>query len=503
MNTQTLNGQLPNENADLSHEVKKCLPKSSGLYWDGKWQSSGAGERFVSINPSTGEVLAELISGGRDEVDLAVASALRASAEWAALPPLNRANRLKKVASIIRAHALELALIDAADCGNPVKAMLNDAEIAALQLEYFAGLALEIKGETLPTSDGSTNYTVREPVGVVVRIFPFNHPFMFAASKIAAPLVVGNTVVIKPPEQAPLSTIRLFELIEGVFPPGVLNCVIGGKSTGAALCCHPDVDAVGLIGSVQAGKAVLKGAAESMKHTLLELGGKNAMVIFPDADFDRAVDGAVRGMNFTWCGQSCGSTSRLFVHEEIYEPFIDALLKRVRQSHKPGIATRMNTTMGALVSKEQYERTLSYIDKAQKEGATLVCGGKHPEDIDLQKGFFIEPTIFLNVTPDMTLSKEEVFGPVLAVFKWNDESTMLAAVNGTEFGLTASIWTSQLAAAQRMASQVQAGYIWINNCSAHILGAPFGGYKNSGLGREESKEEMFEFMQLKNINISV
>ncbi len=503
MNILTLNAHMPADDADLSDELRHCLPKSSGFYWDGKWQPSGSGERFVSINPSTGEMLAELNAGAQEEVDLAVASALRASAGWAALPPLDRANRLKRAASIIRAHAVELALIDAADCGNPVKAMLNDAEIAALQLEYFAGLALELKGETIPTADGSINYTVREPFGVVVRIFPFNHPFMFAAGKIAAPLVVGNTVVIKPPEQAPLSTVRLFELLDGVFPPGVLNCVVGDRSTGAALCGHPDVSAVGLIGSVQAGKAVLKGAADTMKRTLLELGGKNAMIIFPDAEFDKAVDGAVRGMNFTWCGQSCGSTSRLFLHERIYDQFIDALVKRVQQCHRPGIATRMSTTMGALVSQAQYERTLSYIDKAQKEGARLVYGGKHPEGSDLQNGFFIEPTVFLDVTPDMTLAKEEVFGPVLAVFKWSDESGMLAAVNGTDFGLTASIWTTQLANAHRTASKIQAGYIWVNNCSAHILGAPFGGYKSSGLGREESKEEMFEFTQLKNINISI
>jgi betaine-aldehyde dehydrogenase len=488
---------------DLSSQVESLIPRSSGLYWGGKWHTPDGAGQFATFNPSTGAELAKVLAAGPDEVDAAVQAARRAAPGWARTPPLERGRRLREAAARIRANALELALLDAANCGNPVTAMMADAEIAATQLEYFAGLVLETKGETLPTGNGSLNYTVREPLGVVARIFPFNHPFMFAAGKIAAPLAAGNTVVIKPPEQAPLSTLRLVDLLADLFPPGVLNCVTGGRETGAALASHPDVAAVALIGSVGAGKAVLHAAADTLKHTLLELGGKNAMVIYPDADFDQAVAGAVRGMNFTWCGQSCGSTSRLFVHESLHDRFVAALADRVQTQHAAGIATDRRTTMGALASRAQYERTVRYIQAGIEAGAHLVCGGRHPPDPLLAHGNFIEPTVFANVDPSMSIAREEIFGPVLSVFKWHDEDALFDMVNGIELGLTASIWTRDLACAHRAAARVEAGYVWINDCSIHLPGAPFGGFKQSGIGREESKEELFEFTRIKNVNISL
>lgn len=488
---------------NLSSRVSSLIPRSSGLYWGGQWHTPTEVQKLATFNPSTGALLAEVLVGGAAEVDAAVCAARSAGPGWSRVPPLERGRRLREAAMRIRANALELALLDSADCGNPISAMMADAEIAATQLEYFAGLVLEMKGETIPTGNGSLNYTVREPLGVVARIFPFNHPFMFAAGKIAAPLAAGNTVVIKPPEQAPLSTIRLMELLADLFPEGVLNCVTGGRETGAALAAHPDVAAVALIGSVPAGKAVLHAAADTLKHTLLELGGKNAMVIFPDADFEQAVAGAVRGMNFTWCGQSCGSTSRLFVHESLHDRFLAALADRVQSMHKPGVATDRRTTMGALASRAQYDRTLGYIQAGLEEGASLVCGGKHPVDPLLSNGFFIEPTIFADVQPSMAIAREEIFGPVLSVFKWNDEDELFAAVNGVEFGLTGSIWTRDLVCAHRAALRLEAGYVWINDCSIHIPGAPFGGFKQSGIGREESKEELLEFTRIKNVNVSL
>lgn len=494
---------MTESSSDLSGRVAAILPRERGQFWGGAWHGRADAQRLASINPSTGQVLAEVELASTADVDAAVASARQAFPAWAAMPPLERARRLREAASRIRAHAADLALLDAADCGNPVKAMLFDAEIAATQLEYFAGLVLEIKGETIPTGNGSLNYTRREPLGVVVRIYPFNHPFMFAAGKIAAPLAAGNTVVVKPPEQAPLSTLKLMELLADVFPPGVLNCVVGGREIGAALSTHPQVAAVGLIGSVPAGRAVLHAAADSFKRTLLELGGKNAMVIYPDADLDRAVDGAVRGMNFTWCGQSCGSTSRLFIHDSLHDVFVDKLVDLLGQRHRPGVATHMDTTMGALINQAQYDRCLSYIESARQEGARLVAGGKHPADPSLAKGFFIEPTVFTDVTADMKIAREEIFGPVLSVLRWRDESALFEAVNGLELGLTASIWTRDLRTAHQAAARVQAGYVWINDCSSHFIGAPFGGYKQSGLGREESKDELFEFTQIKNVNVSM
>lgn len=488
---------------DLSSQVREALPRHLSHYWDGAWHPGSGTERFQSLNPSNGEKLADLPVAAAGDVDAAVAAASTAFPLWAKTPPLQRAKCLREAAARIRTHALSLALIDAADCGNPVKELIVDAEIAATQLEYFAGLVLEIKGETIPTGNGSLNYTLREPLGVVVRIFPFNHPFMFAAGKIAAPLAAGNTVVIKPPEQASLSTLRLLELLEGVFPPGVLNCVLGGRDTGALLTAHSDVAAVALIGSVPAGKAVWRASADTMKKMLLELGGKNAMIIYPDADFERAVEGAVKGMNFTWCGQSCGSTSRLFIHESLHDRFVDAMVNRIGQVHRPGLATDLGTTMGAIVSQTQYQRTLDFIASAHLEGAKLVCGGVHPADADLANGWFIEPTVFTEVRSDMRVAREEIFGPVLSVFRWKDEDQLISVVNGTELGLTASIWTRDLLTAHRAATRVQAGYVWINDCSAHFTGAPFGGFKQSGLGREESKDELLEFTQIKNVNVSM
>lgn len=488
------------EGRDLSDLVSAALPQKQGHFWGGQWHL-GSGELAGSINPSTEEVLAPFQMGTASDVDAAVGAAQQARRSWAATPPLERGRLLRQAASIVRDHALELALLDAADCGNPVKAMQMDAEIAATQLDYFAGLVLENKGETIPTGNQSLNYTLREPLGVVARIFPFNHPFMFAAGKMAAPLAAGNVLILKPPPQAPLSTLRLMELLEGLFPAGVLNCVVGGREVGQALASHPGVQAIGLIGSVAAGQAVLHSAADSMKRTLLELGGKNAMVVYPDADFDAAVDGAIRGMNFTWCGQSCGSTSRLLVHESLHDRFVEALAARLPQRHRPGLATHMNTTMGALVDPAQYQRSRSYIDIAVQEGARIVAGGKRPADLD--KGYFLEPTVLDGVQASHRVAQEEIFGPVLSVLRWRDEAQMLSIANGVDYGLTASVWTQDLVTAHRAAAQLEAGYVWVNDCSIHLPGAPFGGYKLSGAGREECLQEMHEFTQVKNINVSL
>jgi betaine-aldehyde dehydrogenase len=488
---------------DLASQVTAVLPRKRELFYGGQWHAPKSDRFDTSLSPSTRQDLGIYAVANESDVDAAVEAARTAFKFWRHTAPLDRAARLRRAASIIRAHAQELALIDAADCGNPVRQMVEDANIAATQLEYFAGLVLELKGETIPTQNGSLDYTVREPLGVVARIFPFNHPFMFAAGKIAAPLAAGNTVVIKPPEQAPLSTLRLMELLEDVFPPGVLNCVSGDRNTGAALAAHRHVAAVALIGSVGAGKAVMRTAADDLKKVLLELGGKNAMIIYPDADPQEAALGAMRGMNFTWCGQSCGSTSRLFLHEDIHDEVLSRLVALIRKHHVPGLPTDTRTTMGALVSHDQHQKTLSYVALGKQEGARLVLGGAPPKDPELANGYFVQPTVFADVQPTMRLAREEVFGPVLSVLRWRDEEVMFEAVNDVEYGLTASIWTSNLRTAHRAAARVEAGYVWVNNSSAHFIGAPFGGYKHSGIGREECKEELFEFTQLKNVNISL
>jgi betaine-aldehyde dehydrogenase len=454
------------------------------------------------LNPSTGESLGRVAVSGATDVDAAVAAAKRGFLEWRAVAPLERARLLRKIAEVVRGNAAELALIDAANCGNPVREMTSDAMVAAAQIDFFAGLVTEMKGASIPMGPDVVNFSVRQPVGVVARIVPFNHPFMFAAGKSAAPLAAGNTVVIKPPEQAPLSALRLAELVDGLLPPGVFNVVPGDRDTGAALASHRDVAMVAIIGSVAAGKAVMRAASETIKPLLLELGGKNALIAYPDADPDAVAGAAVGGMNYTWCGQSCGSTSRAFIHASLYDAVLERIEKRVAY-FKPGLATDPSTTMGAIVSRAQLDRAVSYIEAAKREGARLVCGGNRPADPRLAGGFFLEPTVFADVAPRMRIAREEIFGPVLAVIPWSDEPSMLEAVNAVDYGLTCSIWTNDLSTAHRTAMAVDVGYVWINEVGKHFLGAPFGGVKHSGFGREECLEEMLRFTQEKNIHVKL
>jgi betaine-aldehyde dehydrogenase len=476
------------------------LPEHRGAYYGGAWHAPRSGREVDVINPGTGDSLGPVADCSADDVNAAVAAARRAFAEWRDMLPLERARILKRAAALLREHAEELAMIDAADCGNPFTEMVRDATVAAAQIDYFAGLVTEMKGASIPMGPDVVNFSIRQPLGVVGRIIPFNHPFMFCAGKSAAPLAAGNTIVVKPPEQAPLSSLRLAELIGGLFPPGVFNVVPGGKEVGAALAGHPDVAKVALIGSVPTGRAVMRAAADTLKKVMLELGGKNALIAYPDADVDEVADGVIGGMNFTWCGQSCGSTSRAFLHEKIHDAVIERVKTRIAR-FKPGIPTDPATTMGAIISKVQLDRIIGYIESAKSEGARLVHGGGRPADPALAKGYYVEPTVFADVTPTMKIAREEIFGPVLSVFKWSDEAAMLEQVNSVEYGLTGSIWTNDLSTAHRTAAAVEAGYIWINEVSKHFLGAPFGGYKQSGIGREECMEEMLSFTQEKNIHV--
>jgi betaine-aldehyde dehydrogenase len=479
----------------------KILPVHRDLYYGGAWHAPQLGKYFELFSPGTGQSIGHAADGSVADVNAAVGSAYEAFPAWRDTPPMDRAKCLRRFAAIVRENARELAMLDAIDCGNPVRAMVGDAEIAASQIDFFAGLVTEMKGTSIPMGPDRMNVTVRGPLGVVARIIPFNHPFMFAAGKSAAPLAAGNTIVVKPPEQAPLSALRLAELVEDVFPPGVFNVVTGcGRDTGAALVAHPSVAKVALIGSVAAGRAVMRSASDTLKPLLLELGGKNALIAFPDADPAVVADAMIAGMNFAWCGQSCGSTSRAFVHAAIHDRVLHEVKARIGV-FRPGRPDQWDTTMGAIISRPQYDRVLSYIATARHEGATLVCGGGAAQSPDLAGGLFIDPTIFADVTPDMTIAREEIFGPVLSVLKWQDEASMLRDVNAVDVGLTCSIWTNDFNAALRAANAAQAGYVWVNEVGRHFLGAPFGGVKQSGLGREECLEELLSFTQEKNIHM--
>jgi betaine-aldehyde dehydrogenase len=482
--------------------VELILPTKTDLYYGGRWQEA-LGKRRVDVSsPATGKLLGSVAEADAADVDAAVAGARNGFEEWRKVAPLERARILRAMAEVLRRNGRELAMLDAADGGNPYTEMLGDVMIAAAQMEFFAGLVTEMKGNSIPMGPNAVNFSVREPRGVIARIIPFNHPFMFCAGKSAAPLAAGNAVIIKPPEQAPLSALRLAELIGGMLPAGVFNVIPGGREVGAALTSHPLVDMVALIGSVPTGRAVMRAAAETIKPVLLELGGKNALIAFADADPDEVATAVVGGMNFTWCGQSCGSTSRAFLHEDIHDAVVSKVAARAAR-FKPGIPTDPATTMGAIASKAQYERVLRYIETAKAEGARLVCGGRRPLAPELAEGYFVEPTIFADVTMDMTIAREEIFGPVLSVLRWREEAQMIEQVNRPEYGLTCSIWTDDLTKAHRTALAVQAGYVWVNETSKHFLGAPFGGFKQSGIGREECLEELMAFTQEKNIHINL
>ena len=477
------------------------LPRHRDLYYGGKWHTPKGGYQDT-LNPATGQSLGPCAEANAEDVDAAVQAAHRAFRTWRAVKPLERAALMRQVAARLRAHAEELAMLDAVNCGNPVREMMRDINTAVAQWDFFAGLVTEIKGETVPMGDGVVNLSVREPFGVCARIVAYNHPIMFTAAKAAPAIAAGNTVIMKPPYQAPLSAYRFLELVDGILPPGVLNILTCGKDGSQALVAHPLVPRVSLIGSVPTGRAIARAAAERLKHVSLELGGKNACIIYPDADLEKAARGAVGGMNFSWCGQSCGSTSRLFVHESVYDRVMEGVMKHIK-TYRPGIPTEMDTTMGAIVSRAQLDKIMSYIEIGKREGATLAYGGKRPDDPRLAGGFFVEPTVFTNVTHKMRIASEEIFGPVLSVLKWQDEETLFEQVNAVEYGLTGSVWTSSLANAHRAAGRIESGFIWVNGAGPHYLGVSFGGTKQSGIGREESYDELISFTQSKNINITL
>lgn len=478
------------------------LPAHAALYYGGAWHAPKRGRMVETHSPATGEVLGQVSEATSEDAEAAIAAARAGFRVWRAVPPLERARLMRQIAGVIREHAAELAMLDASDGGNPVTQMTVDAHIAAEMFEFFAGLVTEMKGSSIPMGLEAVNFSVREPLGVVARIVAFNHPFRFSAAKMAAPLAAGNAVIIKPPQQAPLSGLRLAELVGGLLPPGVFGLLTGGLEVGATLATHPGVAMVTLIGSVPTGRAVMQAAAGTLKPLLLELGGKNALIACADADPDEVAAGAVAGMNYAWCGQSCGSTSRVFLHDSIHDAVVERIKARITH-FKPGLPTNPATTMGAIVSKAQYDRVLSFIASGHAEGAKLICGGKHPADPALADGFFIEPTVFTGVAQDMHIASEEIFGPVQCIMRWTDEGHMLTDVNSVEYGLTCAIFTNDLRRAHRLAAEVEAGYVWVNRVSAHFLGAPFGGYKQSGIGREECLAELISFTQEKNIHIQL
>lgn len=473
---------------------------------DGELVESSSGDRFETINPATGEQFTTIPRGTAADIQAAVAAADAAFENWAfEKSAKERGDTLFEFADLLRERSDKFGAIDAADSGNPYGKMRDDAEHAAEIVEMFAGLARETKGDTIPVSKDTLDYTLEQPYGVVGRIIPYNHPVLFAATRIAAPLVAGNTVVLKPPEQDSTGVLELARLIaeHDVFPDGVVNIVSGfGDEVGSEIVGHEDVHKVGFTGSGATGSIIQQQAGETITDVVLELGGKNPAIVYPDSDLEEAIDGVVDGMNITWCGQSCGSISRLFLHESMYEEGISMLKERF-EAVEPGDPLDPETEMGCLVSEDQYEKVMNYVELGEQSDARLVCGGRHPEGEQYEDGFFVEPTLFVDVTMDMWIAQEETFGPILFVLEWSEEDDVLEQANDVKYGLTASIWTNDVTRAHQVAERIEAGYVWVNNAGPHFVGAPFGGWKQSGIGREEALDELLEFTQTKNVNVQL
>ncbi|NTI78527.1 aldehyde dehydrogenase family protein [Agrobacterium rhizogenes] len=471
------------------------------LYYGGQWYTAHGDQVDRITSPSTSQELALVSRADAEDVDRAVRAAAAAFPAWRDMPAANRANLVRQAATRVRAHADELAMLDAQDSGNPVSAMLRDVGAGADYMDYFAGLITEMKGDTIPLDAETINITLREPLGVVARIMAFNHPLFYMTAKTASALVSGNTVVFKPSELTPLSALRIAELWDGLLPPGVFNLVTGDRETATALAGHPNVAKVGLIGSIGAGKAIMKIASGGLKRLTLELGGKNAFVACSDVDVKQVAAAVVLGMNFmSVAGQSCGSTSRVYLHETVHDAIVEEVVTIVSKIGV-GLPTAPATEMGCLSSAHQYEKVLGYIQIARQEGATIACGGGRPKGPEFADGYFIEPTVLTDVTDNMRVAREEIFGPVVSILKWQDEGTLLSAVNALDVGLTAAVWSRGLDEALRLATRIQAGFVWINDSATHRVGIPFGGFRQSGFGREESIEEMIECTQAKTIQM--
>ena len=458
-------------------------------------------DRYAIEDPATGGHLADAPACSAADVDRIVRAAADAQRTWGRRPARERAGLVRAFAARLRDHAEELATIDAVDAGFALPVMRLDVGAAATLLEIMADHALALGGETFPLSD-NLHYTVREPYGVVGRIVPFNHPLFFAAGKVAAPLVAGNAVVLKAPDQTPLSSLRMAELAEEVFGPDLCTVISGpGAVAGAALVSHPLIRRIGFIGAPGTGRLIQRQAADAgVKYVSLELGGKNALIVMPDADLDAAADSAVFGMNFTaTAGQSCGSTSRLLLHESIADQVLDRVVEQVR-AIRVGHPLAPETQMGPVIDRRQYDKSMEAIAAATSAGGAVLAGGGRPDTVG-DEGWYVAPTVLGDLQPDNPAAVEEIFGPVLSVLTFSDEAEAVAIANRSEYGLTAGVWTADVGRAHRIVRDLQVGYVWINGSSRHYWGLPFGGVKASGVGREESLDELLSYTETKAVTV--
>ena len=477
------------------------------LLIDGKWVDSSGGQMLDTINPATGEVITQIPAGAAEDVDRAVHAARRAcddpNGAWQKMPATERGRILWRMSDLIEQNIDALAELETLDNGKPIfESRYVDLPMVVEVFRYYAGWATKIHGETINSRANAFTYTLREPIGVVGAIVPWNFPLLLASWKLAPALATGNTVVIKPAEQTSLTLLRVGQLMmDAGLPPGVVNIVTGlGPVVGAAIVNHPGVDKIAFTGSTAVGKQIMRSAADTIKRLTLELGGKSPNIVFADSDLDAAVKGATTGI-FYGKGEVCAAGSRLFVEKKIHDDFVSRLVDRARKL-KPGDPLNPKTRLGAIVSEQQMNRVLGYIEKGKGEGAQLVAGGNRVS-VDGGKGYFIEPTVFDQVDNRMAIAQEEIFGPVLATISFEDIDQVAEQANQNMYGLAAAIWTNDIRKAHALARRLKAGTVWINAYNLYDAALPFGGYKQSGFGRELGMHAIEHYTELKSVWVNL
>jgi acyl-CoA reductase-like NAD-dependent aldehyde dehydrogenase len=476
------------------------------LFINGEFVDARSGETFATINPATEEKIADVASAGVDDVDTAVKAAraqMEPGSEWQKMKPRDRAKVMWRLADMLTARAEEIGRIETIDNGKPIfESQYVDTPAAAECLYYFAGWSGKVTGDTIPVQDNAFTYTLREPLGVVGAITPWNFPLMLAVWKIAPALACGNTVVVKPASNTSLSLLKFAEYAkECGLPAGVLNVIPGrGSVVGNAIVDHPGVDAIAFTGSTEVGKQLMARAAKTLKKVSLELGGKSPNIVFADADLEAAARGALNAI-FYGKGEVCAAGSRLLVEESAHD---ELMAKVVERAGKMVAADPLHpkTRLGAIVSKDQMETVLSYIDAGKSEGAKLVAGGERA-DIGTGKGYFVKPTIFDDVDPSMRIAREEIFGPVLATIRFKDADDAVAKGNATVYGLAAAVWTRDVSKAHRIARAVKAGTVWVNTYNLYDPALPFGGFKESGFGRDQGRDALEKYTQTKSVWVNL